>query len=294
MGKSFAPRTAKKDRKHVEVASSINRQLFKINDEKLLKGAQLAEVQLSKITLREQVRTKFNDHSLKELADNIQINGLIQPLVLHREADKFILICGERRFRAMGLIGMKEAPCFILEGKGHEELMAIQFSENSSREELHYVDKADGIYNYQVATGASERKIQMALGISKSEVHRSLIIAKLTKNIKEAAKAHNIEKYVLVEYNDIEEDGPLKKELEAAILSGKITKRLELTKAKTNFNKIVSKKGEKKSTPGVRAKDKKQELNQDLPKKGRLKKDLFGSFKVSDKELNFPLNDKIF
>ena len=79
--------------------------------------------------------------------------------------------------------------------------MAIQFSENSSRENLHFIDKADGILNYQMATNVSERKITAALGISKSEVHRSLLLAKLPKKLKHAAKEFNIEKYVLLEFD---------------------------------------------------------------------------------------------
>lgn len=107
--------------------------------------------------------------------------------------------------------------------------MAIQFSENSAREELHYIDKADGIYHYHMATGASERKIQAALGISKSEVHRSLLIAKVSAELKEAAKKHNIEKYVLLEWEEMPA-GKLKNEIKSLIISGQICKRLHLKK----------------------------------------------------------------
>lgn len=227
----FAPRMSRKDRVKTDGANGDNyRDIFRSSDDKLLRGALLQTIKLAKITVRDQVRTKFNDDSLKELAQNIKENGLIQPIVVHREDDKFVLICGERRFRAMHLIPFEEAPCFILENKTPEELMAIQFSENSAREELHYVDKADGILNYQVATGASERKIQAALGISKSEVHRSLLIAKLPKVLKEAAKKFNIEKYVLLEF-DVIPDKDIKATLKEMIAEGKIVKRNELKKA---------------------------------------------------------------
>ena len=146
---------------------------------------------------------------------------LIQPLVVHKEKNKYVLICGERRFRAMSSIDVDSAPCFVLEDKTADELMAIQFSENSSREALHYVDKADGILNYQKATKSSERKICKALGISKTEVHRSLIIGKLPKRIREAAKTHDIEKYVLIEYNGIE-DKSLKKKVERKLLLARL------------------------------------------------------------------------
>lgn len=225
--KTFQPRVSKKKREKIDLTEKIGRSLPKIGEERLLSGARLDELRLDQIIVNEQVRTKFVDSSIKELADNIRANGLIQPLVVHYSKGKHTLICGERRYRAMSSIEMKEAPCFILENKTDEELMAIQFSENSSREALHYIDKADGILNYQKATKASERKITQALGISKSEVHRSLIIAKLPKRVREAAKIHNVEKYVLVEYSALD-DADLKKKVQAKIVKGEVTKRAQL------------------------------------------------------------------
>jgi len=122
---------------------------------------------------------------------------------------------------------MQEAPCFILENKTKEELMAIQFSENQAREELHYIDQADSIFGYQKLTGASERKITAALGISKSEVHRCLMIARIAKDVKEAAKRFNTEKYVLLEWDELP-NNIFKDEIKDKILEGTITKRLQL------------------------------------------------------------------
>ena len=230
MAKTFAPRVKKRERKTIDHSDRIKKDLIKLSDDKLLKGARLAEVRLKDIVVKEQVRTKFNDSSIRELAKNIETNGLIQPLVIHLDAkNQYTLICGERRFRAMSSIDMEICPCFILDDKTEEELMAIQFSENSSREALHFIDKADGILNYQIATKASERKITAALGISKSEVHRSLLIAKLPRKIREAAKAHNIEKYVLLEWDALK-TGKLRKEVEAQIVKGEMTKRAQLKK----------------------------------------------------------------
>jgi len=228
MVKEFAPRVSKNKRETIDLAQKLGFD-FKYADERLLKGANLDEINLSDVVVKDQVRTKFNDDSIKELAQNIQVNGLIQPLVVHKSLGKYVLICGERRYRAMVLIGKKTAPCFVLSGKTQEELMAIQFSENSSREALHYIDRANGILNYQNATGASERKIQDALGISKSEVHRSLLIGKLPEEIKDAAKVFDIEKYVLVEFDELKEN-QIKDEIKTRIISGQITKRLHLSK----------------------------------------------------------------
>ena len=228
MAKEFSARVSKRERKVTDITTGIDEKILRANDQKLLRGAQLANIQLKDIEVRDQVRTKFNDESIMELAENIKVNGLIQPLVLHREGNKFVLICGERRFRAMSTnADMKEAPCFILENKSKEELMAIQFSENQAREDLHYIDQADSIYGYQKLTGTSERKITAALGISKSEVHRCLMIAKLPKDMKEAAKKFDTEKYVLLEWNELPKN-EFKDEIKGRILNGDITKRLQL------------------------------------------------------------------
>lgn len=248
MAKKFAARVSKRDRSKKDIAAHLDERIFRLNDEKLLKGAQLDNIKLSKITVKKQVRTKFNDSSIAELAANIKENGLIQPLVVHREGSHYVLICGERRFRAMSTLPeMKEAPCFILENKSPEELMAIQFSENSAREQLHYIDQADSIFGYKKLTGASERKIQAALGISKSEVHRCLLIAKLPKQIKEAAKIHNTEKYVLLEWSALD-SGKVKNEIKKKIIDGEVTKRLQLKRVITASGAVV------KTKSGAKAK----------------------------------------
>lgn len=253
MAKKFASRVSKRQREVIDISSHLDDRIFQMNDEKLLRGALLDNIKLDKITVKKQVRTKFNDDSIAELAANIKENGLIQPLVVHRDGDRFVLICGERRFRAMSTLpDMVEAPCFILEDKTPEELMAIQFSENSAREQLHYIDQADSIFGYKKLTGASERKIQAALGISKSEVHRCLLIAKLPKAVKEAAKTHNTEKYVLLEWGAIE-SAKIKDAIKKKILSGDIKKRLQLKRALSGSGEVIKTKSKASAKPTARS-----------------------------------------
>ena len=261
MAKKFASRVSKKQRTKIDNLASLDDAIFRLNDQKLLQGARLDDIDLSKITVKKQVRTKFNDDSIRELAANIEENGLIQPLVVHREGNKYVLICGERRFRAMSTIkSMTHAPCFILEDKTPEELMAIQFSENSAREQLHYIDQADSIAGYKKLTGASERKIQAALGISKTEVNRCLKIAKVPRALKEAAKMHDVEKYVLLEWNELE-NGAAKNKIKKMIVDGEITKRLHLKrsiKAEGGIVKTSTAKGRKtavKKQPKISGED---------------------------------------
>ena len=96
MTKKFAARVTKKDRQTINMSDRFESDLMKrLEDNHLLQGARLEELRLKDIIVKDQVRTKFNDSSLRELAANIKENGLIQPLVVHREGDRFVLICGE-------------------------------------------------------------------------------------------------------------------------------------------------------------------------------------------------------
>ena len=248
MAKTFAPRVSKKKRQYIDLDQSIEDKIKSRESRPYLEGADLVNIRLAEIHVKEQVRTKFNDDSLQELAQNILENGLIQPLVVSEIRGRYTLICGERRFRAMSLVDIQSASCFILRDKTEDELMAIQFSENSSREDLHYIDQSNSIAEYRKLTGASERKIVAALGVSKTEVHRSLMIAKLPKRVREAAKKYNTEKYVLLEWGALEKSD-IKEDIKKKIIDGTILKRAQLKKVlRENNAQVIKKTGRIKSS----------------------------------------------
>ena len=85
MSKTFAARVSKKERNTIDLSEKVGRDIFKVSDDRLLQGAKLTEIKMKEIVVKEQVRTKFNDDSIKDLAKNIDVNGLIQPLVLHQD-----------------------------------------------------------------------------------------------------------------------------------------------------------------------------------------------------------------
>ena len=80
MAKEFSARVSKRERKTTDITTGIDEKILRTNDQKLLRGAQLANIALSTIIVRDQVRTKFNDESLRELGENIKVNGLILSL----------------------------------------------------------------------------------------------------------------------------------------------------------------------------------------------------------------------
>lgn len=103
-----------------------------------------AEIALSLIYSSKQVRTTFGN--LEDLAESFKLNGIIEPLVIHEEADgRYRIIVGERRFRAAPLAGLTKAPVVIKRGMSELEIRRMQVSENNDREDLSAYDQAMGV-----------------------------------------------------------------------------------------------------------------------------------------------------
>lgn len=103
-----------------------------------------AEIELARIFSKKQVRKKFRN--LQELADSFKLNGVIEPLVVHEEADgKFRIIVGERRYRAAPLAGLEKLPVVIKRGLTELEIRRLQVSENNDRDDLTAFEEAAGV-----------------------------------------------------------------------------------------------------------------------------------------------------
>src|SRR6185369_16939441 len=82
-----------------------------------------------------QPRKIFNENRLNELAQSIKTNGIIQPIVVRRNAERFQIIAGERRWRAAQLAGLLKVPCIVKEIP-EENVLEISLIENIQREDL--------------------------------------------------------------------------------------------------------------------------------------------------------------
>lgn len=89
-------------------------------------------------------RTEFEENSLKELAESIKTHGVLQPIIVRKNPDNednYELVCGERRFRASSLAGLKSIPASIRE-LNNDEVLEIQVLENLQREDVSPMDEA--------------------------------------------------------------------------------------------------------------------------------------------------------
>ncbi|WP_026883391.1 ParB/RepB/Spo0J family partition protein [Clostridium akagii] len=89
----------------------------------------------------DQPRKNFDDEKIKNLAESIKEHGIIQPLVLMKKDDNYVIVAGERRWRAAKSIGLSDIPAVIME-LTDKELLEVSLIENIQREDLNPIEEA--------------------------------------------------------------------------------------------------------------------------------------------------------
>ncbi|MEY2408742.1 MAG: ParB family transcriptional regulator, chromosome partitioning protein [Verrucomicrobiota bacterium] len=125
-----------------------------------------------------QPRKAFSPESLQELADSIQAQGIIQPLVVRPRADGFEIIAGERRWRAAQLAGVREVPVIIRDADDRE-VLELALIENLQRENLNPLDEAHGFSELIERFQLRQEDVAAKVGKSRAAVANSLRLLRL-------------------------------------------------------------------------------------------------------------------
>lgn len=128
----------------------------------------------------DQVRKNFDENKLKELADSIKEKGIQNPIHVRpsEQAEEYIIITGERRYRASKIVGLASIPCIVHpEPMTIVEIRAIQLIENLQREDLNIIEKAKG-FEALMKDGMSQREVSRNLGIPEGTISKSVTIIK--------------------------------------------------------------------------------------------------------------------
>lgn len=129
-----------------------------------------------------QPRKEFDNESLTELAHSIEKHGLINPIVVCKEGNKYIIIAGERRYRACRLLNLEKVPVSIMDlSKRQQFEMAI--SENIQREDLNPVEEAIAYHSLIETYGETHEQVAESLGKSRTYITNSLRLLNLDPEI---------------------------------------------------------------------------------------------------------------
>lgn len=115
-------------------------------------NAQVLNIPLDLIDTAPQVRTRFNLESIAELAADITIHGVLQPLVVQQQGQRFRLLIGERRLKAIAFMGGTTAPAIIATVSA-DLAGEVQLMENIQREDLNAKDLANAIHALWIKNG---------------------------------------------------------------------------------------------------------------------------------------------
>ena len=148
---------------------------------------QIQEIPLKQIIPNTyQPRRQFDDVQLNELAQSIQVNGLLQPIIVRLNDDqKYEIIAGERRFRAVELLNWEKIPA-IVRDYSNQESAALALIENLQREDLNPIEEAQAYQQLEQMEQLPQKDLARKLGKSQSYVANKLRLLKLAQPVQQA------------------------------------------------------------------------------------------------------------
>lgn len=155
-----------------------------INNEKTSSGTHTVPTD-SIVPNRLQPRTIFDDEKIRELADSIKEEGILQPLLVSPLPDgRYELIAGERRLRASRIAGITEVPV-IIKKADETGMLALSLVENIQREDLNAIEESIAFQELIEKFGLTQEEIAKRVGKSRAAVANSLRLLKLPQVVKD-------------------------------------------------------------------------------------------------------------
>ena len=134
-----------------------------------------------------QPRKDFPPETLRELADSIQEQGIVQPLIVRERDGALELIAGERRWRAAQLLGLSEVPV-IVRPADDRSVLELALIENLQRENLNAIEEANGYAQLIAQFGLKQEEAAAKVGKSRAAVANALRLLKLPSTVQAAIR----------------------------------------------------------------------------------------------------------
>lgn len=141
---------------------------------------------------RSQARKTFDDASLQELSASIAQHGVVQPVILKpAENGRYLLIAGERRWRAARKAGLRTIPA-VIKNVDSRELMELSLIENLQRQDLNPLEEAEGIKTLMDEHQLTQEQVSLRLGKSRPYIANTLRLLTLSGPVTDALRDGSI------------------------------------------------------------------------------------------------------
>lgn len=131
-----------------------------------------------------QARNQFDEEKLKELADSIRIHGVVQPIIVRPHNNRYIIVAGERRWRASRAANKTTIPAIVMD-LGEEEIIEVSLIENLQREDLNPIEEARGIQALVSRLKLTQEEAADRLGKSRPAIANALRLLHLSGKIQD-------------------------------------------------------------------------------------------------------------
>ncbi len=139
----------------------------------------------------EQPRKIFDEQALNELAESVKTYGIVQPIIVKEKDGRFVIVAGERRWRAARMAGLKTIPC-IVKDYSKQEISEIAIIENLQREDLNPIESARAIKNLIDEFNLTQEDVADKIGKSRPAVANTLRLLSLPETIVSLVEANKI------------------------------------------------------------------------------------------------------
>lgn len=136
---------------------------------------------------RYQPRKHFDDEDLRDLADSIKTQGIIQPILVRPDGKGYEIVAGERRMRAAQLAGLARVPV-VVRSVDNEELLLFAIVENVQRADLNPMEECEGLHRLVSEFGFTQEAVAEKLGKKRSTVANILRLRNLPAVIQDAVR----------------------------------------------------------------------------------------------------------
>ena len=156
------------------------------------KNIQIQDLALDKIEPNQyQPRHQFSEESISELAQTLDKEGLLQPIVVRESDNGYEIIAGERRYRAAQSLGWETIPAIVKE-MDDDQAASLAVIENLQRENLNPIDEAQAYKNLMKLNDLTQTALAKEMGKSQSYVANKLRLLKLTPKVQASLIDGNI------------------------------------------------------------------------------------------------------
>lgn len=139
----------------------------------------------------DQPRKYFNEDAQRELQESIKVHGILQPLILAKRGDGYIIVAGERRYRAAKAVGMATVPALV-KRIDDSLIREISLIENLQREDLNPIEEAEAIDELIRLNGYTQEKLAQRIGKARSSVTNILRLLGLDDEVKELVRQNRL------------------------------------------------------------------------------------------------------